>query len=75
MKEIYVLAIGALVMGFLSDAIGTTYLLGALLMGLIIPPGPPLGIAIIERFELVIFHFFLPFFYIRIGQYTNLSSI
>ncbi|KDO44834.1 hypothetical protein CISIN_1g0433152mg, partial [Citrus sinensis] len=74
-KEIYVLAIGALVMGFLSDAIGTTYLLGALLMGLIIPPGPPLGIAIIERFELVIFHFFLPFFYIRIGQYTNLSSI
>lgn len=47
MKEIYVLAIGALVMGFLSDAIGTTYLLGALLMGLIIPPGPPLGIAII----------------------------
>lgn len=69
------LGYGALVMGFLSDAIGTTYLLGALLMGLIIPPGPPLGIAIIERFELVIFHFFLPFFYIRIGQYTNLSSI
>lgn len=76
-KEIYILAmvIGALVMGFLSDAIGTTCLPGALLMGLIIPPGPPLGIAIIERFELIISHFFLPFFYIRIGQFTNLSSI
>ncbi|KAK0592437.1 hypothetical protein LWI29_019164 [Acer saccharum] len=67
--------VGPLIMGFLSDMIGATILPGALIMGLIIPAGPPLGSSLVEKSELIISELILPFMYIRIGQLTNVYSI
>ncbi|TXG50042.1 hypothetical protein EZV62_025917 [Acer yangbiense] len=67
--------VGPLIMGFLSDMIGATILPGALIMGLIIPAGPPLGSSLVEKSELIISELVLPFMYIRIGQLTNVYSI
>ncbi|KAK4835848.1 hypothetical protein QYF36_015253 [Acer negundo] len=67
--------VGPLIMGFLSDMIGATILPGALIMGLIIPAGPPLGSSLVEKSELIISELILPFMYIRVGQLTNVYSI
>lgn len=76
-KEIYIIAIllGVLIMATLSDLGGFSYLPGVVLMGLIIPAGPPLGSAITERCEVVITNFFMPIFFIRIGQLTDIYTI
>lgn len=76
-REIYVIAVLILpvITGVLGDLVGSTFMSGALLTGLMIPAGPPLGSAIVEKGELVISNFFLPFFYIHIGQLVNVYSI
>ncbi|KAK3229761.1 hypothetical protein Dsin_001642 [Dipteronia sinensis] len=56
-----------LITGVLSD--------GALIMGLIIPAGPPLGSQLVEKCELILSEILLPFLYIRIGLLTNVYSI
>lgn len=59
----------------ISDMFGVTIFPGALLMGLIIPSGPPLGSSIIDRAELFAFEIILPFMYIRAGMLMNLCAI
>lgn len=41
----------------------------------VIPAGPPLGSALVEKSEVVIRNFFLPFLFIRIGLLTDIFSI
>ncbi|XP_031253667.1 cation/H(+) antiporter 15-like [Pistacia vera] len=76
-KQIYTTAIllGPLVMGMASEAFDKTFLPGALLMGLIVPAGPPLGSSIVEKCELVNTNFFIPFLFVRIASYTNIYAI
>ncbi|KAK2636605.1 hypothetical protein Ddye_031397 [Dipteronia dyeriana] len=64
-----------LITGALSDVLGQTFFPGALLMGLIIPAGPPLGSVLVEKCELILSEILLPFLYIRTGQLTNVYSI
>ncbi|KAJ0103381.1 hypothetical protein Patl1_06686 [Pistacia atlantica] len=61
--------------GFLSDMLGMTFWLGVILVGLVIPPGLPLGSALVERFENINSSIFLPFLYLSLGQLTNICSI
>ncbi|KAL5732948.1 hypothetical protein ACOSQ2_032640 [Xanthoceras sorbifolium] len=61
--------------GGLSDILGLTYYTGPMVIGLIIPAGPPLGSAIVDKCELVLSEIFLPFLYIRLGQLTNVHSV
>ncbi|XVE99825.1 hypothetical protein REPUB_Repub03eG0234900 [Reevesia pubescens] len=76
-KECYVIAIlvCTLLMGVITDAVGASFGPAAMIMGFIIPDGPPLGATIIQKCELIITEFFLPLFFLRIGYYTNLSAI
>ncbi|KAE9608057.1 hypothetical protein Lal_00003529 [Lupinus albus] len=76
-KEIYIVftLVGVLVMACLSDIIGISIFIGPILFGLITPSGPPLGTSLIEKSELIIQRFILPFFYIDIGMNTNLSML
>lgn len=76
-KECYVAAIlvGVLVMAFVFDAIGCSSMLGAIILGLVIPDGPPLGAALISKSEFLVSELFLPVFYFRVGFRTNVFSI
>ncbi|KAL5822669.1 hypothetical protein ACOSQ4_020569 [Xanthoceras sorbifolium] len=76
-KSIYVrlILVAPLITAMLSDAAGTHFLTGAQIMGLIIPAGPPLGSALVEKSELIMSELLLPFFFIHVGQRTNVQMI
>ncbi|KAJ0045309.1 hypothetical protein Pint_06587 [Pistacia integerrima] len=76
-KEIYILGllILPLVMGTLTDSLGMTFALGAILVGLMIPPGPPLGSALVEKCQTIKSNLLLPFIYMWVGQLTNIYSV
>lgn len=76
-KEIYVVFIllGVLVMAAISDMVFVSFIMGPLIYGLVIPSGPPLATTLVEKSEVVMKEFFLPFFFISIGVKTNLSAL
>ncbi|CAK8566437.1 unnamed protein product [Lathyrus sativus] len=76
-KRIYVVFIllGVLVMAGITDIIGVTFLIGPLIYGLVIPSGPPLGTTLVEKCEVIILEFLLPFFFADVGMTTNLSVL
>ncbi|TKY47587.1 Cation/H(+) antiporter 15 [Spatholobus suberectus] len=76
-KEVYVVLIllGVLVMSGVGDVIGITFLMGPLIYGLVIPSGPPLGTTLVEKSEVLITEFLLPFFFVYVGMNTNLSAL
>lgn len=76
-REFYIitLLIGVLVMGFASDAIGGSSVIGPMFLGLVIPDGPPLGAALVEKCEYIVSEFFMPLFYIHVGYTVDVGSI
>lgn len=66
--------VAALLMAFLTDLIGSLHL-GILIMGLIMPDGPPLGSAITERAEYMVKEFLMPVFYVLVGYCTDILSV
>ncbi|WCJ19956.1 Cation/hydrogen exchanger family protein [Euphorbia peplus] len=76
-NEIYLttIMVGALGMVLIGDIAWGIFLPGAILAGAIIPEGPPLGSTLIEKYELLIMEFFLPFFFMQIGYFTDIYSI
>ncbi|KAF6161176.1 hypothetical protein GIB67_007817 [Kingdonia uniflora] len=76
-KESYISSIitAVLTLGFISQVMGQTYYLIPLLMGVVIPDGPPLGAALEERLESCISGIFLPIFFTVCGLKTNLFTI
>ncbi|MCL7041228.1 hypothetical protein MKW94_005204 [Papaver nudicaule] len=66
LKESYVILILLLVLAtaFYSEAIGEKALMGPVLMGLVVPPGPPIGSAIERKLEFFITLVLLPGFFI-----------
>ena len=60
-NHVIAILIQDLVMGAITDALGMSFLTGIMLMGLIIPNGPHLGAAIVEKAELIVNGFFCPF--------------
>ncbi|XVE69489.1 hypothetical protein DITRI_Ditri09bG0156000 [Diplodiscus trichospermus] len=76
-KECYVIAIllWTMLLGVGTDAFGSSFSPATIVMGFFIPDGPPLGATIIQKCELIISDFFLSFFFIWIGYFTNLSAI
>ncbi|KAL5076688.1 hypothetical protein RYX36_015672 [Vicia faba] len=76
-KRVYVVYIllGALVMAGITDVIGVTFIVGPLIYGLVIPSGPPLGTTLVEKCELIISEFLLPFFFADVGMTTNITAL
>ncbi|XP_068316414.1 cation/H(+) antiporter 15-like [Pyrus communis] len=68
-SESYGVAIqlGVLVMAFITDALGTKPTTGAIILGLVIPNGPPLGTALIKKTEFILSEFLLPVFFFCVG--------
>ncbi|CAL5203011.1 unnamed protein product [Lathyrus oleraceus] len=76
-KQIHVVLIllGVLIMSGITDMIGVTFMIGPLMLGLMIPSGPPLGTILVEKCEIIISDFLLPFFFAFVGMTTNLASL
>ncbi|CAJ1858415.1 unnamed protein product [Sphenostylis stenocarpa] len=77
MKEAYAVLIllGPLVMAAISDSFGIFFVMGPLLYGFVLPNGPPVATTIIERSELIVSEFFMPFFFLFVGKRTKLTGI
>ncbi|KAJ3679870.1 hypothetical protein LUZ60_016148 [Juncus effusus] len=77
-REVHILVITTLVlvMGFLSDIVGsTTYIDAPVMMGMAIPDGPPLGTALTERVDLVATEVLLPLIFMPEGFYMEWEEI
>lgn len=68
-KESYIvlLLLGPLVWAAISDTFGIYFIMGTFLYGLVLLNGPPLATTIIERCELIVYEFFMPFFFSSIS--------
>ncbi|XWS44700.1 hypothetical protein CRYUN_Cryun15aG0070300 [Craigia yunnanensis] len=75
-SEFYICLILTRVMisGFITDAIGTHFVFGAFMFGLIIPNGP-LAITLIEKLEDFVSGLLLPLFFAISGLKTDITSI
>ncbi|KAJ8650860.1 hypothetical protein MRB53_003883 [Persea americana] len=75
--EIYILFILVLVLviGFFGDMIGANSFNGALVLGLAIPDGPPLGDALVDKLDCIISGLLLPLYYAVSGLKTDVFAI
>ncbi|KAK3019501.1 hypothetical protein RJ639_003173 [Escallonia herrerae] len=75
--EVYINAIliSVLVAGFASEVIGQHYVLGPLVLGLVVPEGPPLGAALEAKLEYPITKVLYPTFLTSSGLKTNIFKI
>ncbi|KAI4306886.1 hypothetical protein L6164_030127 [Bauhinia variegata] len=76
-KESYIVTIlvGVLAMAAITDSIGVNYLHGPLLLGAVMPNGPPLATTLVDRTEVIITQILLPLLYVFIGMHTDVSLI
>lgn len=72
---VVLILVGVLVMAFLSDMFGTAIANGPLLLGLVMPDGPPLGAIIVERSETVVNELLMPFTYAMLGLQMNVFAM
>ncbi|OIT06869.1 PREDICTED: cation/H(+) antiporter 15-like isoform X1 [Nicotiana attenuata] len=76
-KNIYVFAVLVLLLwcGFTGEAIGLSSIVACFLFGLVIPDGPPLGSAIVERLDCFVSVLLMPPFFTICGLQMNVFSI
>ncbi|XP_073009488.1 cation/H(+) antiporter 15-like [Typha latifolia] len=72
---IFIFLFIVLVVGFFSDIVGTNSFHGALVLGLVIPDGPPLGAALTEKIETMVSGLILPLYYVMTGMRTDLNKL
>ncbi|XP_041006590.1 cation/H(+) antiporter 15-like [Juglans microcarpa x Juglans regia] len=64
-----------LVIGLLSETIGQHYVFGPLVLGLVVPDGPPLGVALISKTEALTSLVFYPTYLSISGLRTNIFKV
>lgn len=64
-----------LITGFVSELIGQHYFLGPLVLGLVVPDGPPLGSTLVAKVETLASRLFYPTFLAVSGLQTNIFII
>ncbi|KAG0452448.1 hypothetical protein HPP92_025112 [Vanilla planifolia] len=69
---ILLMAIGS---SFAAELLGQSVTLGPLLLGVVIPGGPPLGTAVVDRLERLVSAIFLPVFLIIAGLRSNVDDV
>ncbi|KAG6588886.1 Cation/H(+) antiporter 15, partial [Cucurbita argyrosperma subsp. sororia] len=77
LKEGFVVAmlLGVLITAFSSKAFGLHIYFGPLILGISIPPGPPIGSALVERLDFITSWVFMPVFFVKLGLVINVYSI
>nr|XP_016506927.1 PREDICTED: cation/H(+) antiporter 15-like [Nicotiana tabacum] len=76
-KHIYVFVVLVLLLwcGFTGEAIGLSSIVACFLFGLVIPDGPPLGSALVERLDCFVSVLLMPPFFTICGLQMNVFSI
>lgn len=74
-EQIYVVLVCVLLAGFVSQATGLNIFYGPLVLGMAIPPGPPLGSALVEKLDLMISYMFMPLFFVKTGLVINIFAV
>ncbi|KAI3974871.1 hypothetical protein MKX01_004982 [Papaver californicum] len=59
-EEVFFIFLTVLISSFAGEAIGQHYLVGPLLLGLVVPPGPPLGAAIEDKLDFFVTGILVP---------------
>ncbi|CAA6656641.1 unnamed protein product [Spirodela intermedia] len=67
--DVFIVLLGVLLMSFLSNVICGSPMQGALIMGLVMPDGPPLGATVVAKVETVVAEILMPV------AYLNFSSV
>ncbi|KAG6418076.1 hypothetical protein SASPL_120275 [Salvia splendens] len=75
--ETYVTAVlvAVIVAGFVTDTFGMSVANGPMWMGLVVPTGPPLGTALVQKMETIVTDILMPFIFMYIGLVFDFSSI
>ncbi|XP_016496770.2 cation/H(+) antiporter 15-like isoform X1 [Nicotiana tabacum] len=76
-KNVYVFVVLVLLLwcGFTGEAIGLSSIVACFLFGLVIPDGPPLGSALVERLDCFVSVLLMPPFFTICGLQMNVFSI
>ncbi|CAH8358754.1 unnamed protein product [Eruca vesicaria subsp. sativa] len=72
---IVMIVMGVLVTGFITDMLGLTMGMGPILLGFIVPQGPPLGSTLAIRSETFIHEFLMPFSFGLVGLKFNVNLL
>ncbi|WOL03673.1 cation/H(+) antiporter 15-like [Canna indica] len=73
--HILMIMLAVMATGVVSDALGLGFLDVPMLMGLMVPNGPPLGMALVERLDLIATEVLQTLFFFGMGLKTNFKSI
>ncbi|KAK6929531.1 Cation/H+ exchanger [Dillenia turbinata] len=74
-KHICAVFVGVLVSGFISEVIGQHFFLGPMLLGLAVPDGPPLGVALTSRLDSLVSGLLYPTYLTVSGIKTDVFAI
>ena len=76
-KEIYVFAVlvSLMVCGFMGELIGLNAFVPCFLLGLVIPDGPPLGAALVEKLDCFVSALLMPIFFTMCGLRMDVFAI
>lgn len=76
-KEIYIFVVLVTIMscGLTGEVIGLSGILACFLLGLVIPDGPPLGAAVVERLDCFVSVMLMPLFFTICGLEMDVFSI
>ncbi|KAM7267805.1 hypothetical protein ACFE04_009971 [Oxalis oulophora] len=77
LKQGYVvtLCLAVVISGFCSHALGLHMYYGPLILGIAMPPGPPIGSTMIDKLEYFTFWFFMPLFFLKTGLGMNIYAV
>lgn len=77
MKEIYIFAIlvALLTCGFFAEVIGLGAIVASLLLGLVIPDGPPLRATLVDRLDCFVSITLMPIFFTISGLKVDIYAI
>uniref|UniRef100_A0A7N1A5I3 Cation/H+ exchanger domain-containing protein n=1 Tax=Kalanchoe fedtschenkoi TaxID=63787 RepID=A0A7N1A5I3_KALFE len=72
---IYSVFVLVLLMGFISQAAGLHIYYGPLVLGIALPPGPPLASSLIEKLDYITHWLFMPLYFIKNGLVINIFAV
>ncbi|MBA0758718.1 hypothetical protein Gotri_021690 [Gossypium trilobum] len=73
--NLVVLFIAVLMSGFWGHSFGLNIYFGPLLFGLIIPSGPPLGSALVEKLDVITNWVLMPLFFVKFGLAVDIFAL
>ncbi|KAJ6985069.1 cation/H(+) antiporter 24 [Populus alba x Populus x berolinensis] len=72
---VVLILLGVLVMTFFSDMFGLVFLHASLLLGIVMPDGPPLGATMVQRSRTIVMELLMPFTFAILGLNVDVFAM